>query len=213
MCVRFWTFLSHHFFCYGGVWFSSQWFEGKRFKQFCCLFCEFIFISSSIVWAIYLSVCCSRALVVAVISLFIASVNYPLETICTYAIITLFWVIFWDQYSAFTERYAKLDKILYTICTKNHSMELKQYEKGDGQTYFPKDLVDSVRRKVMPLAKSVRKLILTLSILVGVLIFILLGSTSTKGPNSKVLPGLSVILLAAQQLLQRYSNGREKKKN
>lgn len=197
-------------FCYGRVWFSSQWFEGKRSKQFCCLFLEFIFISFSIAWAIYLSVCCSKALVVAVTSLFIAGVNYPLETICTYAIITLFWVILWDQYCAFTERYAKLDKILYTICTKNHSMELKQYEK-DGQTYFPKELVDSVRRKVMPLSKSVKELIVTLLISVGILIFILFVATSTKVPNSKVLPALSSFLLLFQQVLQRYSNGRVKK--
>ena len=198
-------------FCYGRVWFSSQWFEGKRSKQFWCLFCEFIFISFSIAWAINLSFWCSKALVVAVASLFIAGEYYPLETICTYAIITLFWLIFWDQYSAFTERYAKLDKILYTICTKKHSMELKQYEKGDGQTNFPKELVDSVRRKVMPLSKSLRDLILTLSFLVGFLIFMLLVSISTKVPNSKVLPVLLCFLLIVQQVLQRYSYGREKK--
>lgn len=198
-------------FCYGRVWFSSQWFEGKRSKQFWCLFFEFILISFSIVWAIYLSVCCSKALVVAVTSLFIAGVNYPLETICTYAIITLFWVILWDQYSGFTERYAKLDKMLSTICTKNHPMKLKQYQKGDGHTYFPKDLVDSVQRKVMPLSKSVIELIVTLLISVGGLIFMLLVSTSTKVPNSKVLPVVFTFMLVVQQLLQRYSNGREKK--
>lgn len=200
-------------FCYGRVWFSSQWFEGKRSKQFWCLFLEFIFIFFSIVWAIYLSVCCSKALVVAVTSLFIAGVNYPLETVSTYAIITLFWVILWDQYSAFTERYAKLDKMISTICTKNHPMRLKQYQlqKGDGHTYFPKDLVDFVHRKVIPLSKSVRELIVTLLISVGGLIFMVLVSTSTKVPNSKVLPAVSSFMLLIQLLLHRYSNGREKK--
>ena len=198
-------------FCYGRVWFSSQWFEGKRYRQFWCLVCEFIVIFFSIVWAIYLSVCCHGALVVAVTSLSMACVNYPLETIFTYGIITLFWVILWDQYSAFTERYAKLDKMLSTICTKNHPMKLKQYQKGDGHTYFPKDLVDSVHRKVMPLSKSVRELIVTLFQLVVLFIFLLLVSTSAKVPNSKVLPAVFALMLFVQQLLQRYSNGREKK--
>lgn len=198
-------------FCYGRVWFSSQWFEGKRSKQFWCLFFEFIIISVSIVSVIHLSVCCSKALVDAVISLLVVCVNYPLETIGTYTAITLFWLILWDQYCAFTERYAKLDLILFTICTENHSMKLK-YQKGDGHTYFPKDLVDSVRRKVMPLSESVSKLILALSISVGVLIFILLVSTSTKVPNSKLLPVLSSLLLVIRMLHQCYSNFREKKK-
>lgn len=150
---------------------------------------------------------------VAVTSLFIAGVNYPLETVSTYAIITLFWVILWDQYSAFTERYAKLDKMISTICTKNHPMRLKQYQlqKGDGHTYFPKDLVDFVHRKVIPLSKSVRELIVTLLISVGGLIFMVLVSTSTKVPNSKVLPAVSSFMLLIQLLLHRYSNGREKK--
>lgn len=199
-------------FCYGRVWFSSQWFEGKRSKQFWCLFFEFIFISFSIVSVIHLSVCCSKALVDAVISLLVVCVNYPLETIGTYTAITLFWLILWDQYCAFTERYAKLDLILFTICTENYSMKLMKYQKGDGHTYFPKDLVDSVHRKVMPFSESVSKLILTLSISVGVLIFILLVSTSTKVPNSQLLPVLSSLLLVIRMLHQSYSNFREKKK-
>lgn len=199
--------------CYGRVWFSTDWFEGKRVKQFLCLFCEFIVISFSIVWAIYLSVCCSKALVVAVISLVIACVNYPEETLSTYAIITLFWLILWDQYCTFTERYAKLDLVLFNICTENHSKKLKQYQKGDEHTYFPKDLVDSVHRKLMPLSKSVRKVILTSLFFMGVYVLILLVSTSTKKPKSNILPVfLTFLVVIIVKFLQCYSNGREKKK-
>lgn len=68
-----------------------------------------------------------------------------------------------------------------------------------------------MHRKVIPLSKSVRELIVTLLISVGGLIFMVLVSTSTKVPNSKVLPAVSSFMLLIQLLLHRYSNGREKK--
>ena len=189
--------------CYGRMWFtakwSADWCQGNRYHrclQFTCLFIEFLIICSSIIWVVYLSICCYVALEIAFASLLITCNNYTVRTLLGWAIYIIFCHNLLSRYRSFTDKYDNLELMVCNMCTENHAKEIEQYQKGDATDVIniPEDLLVSVRNKLIPLKHSVRKLIRALLLWGGILLLLLIIISSLKESDIMVLTATVTLL-------------------
>ena len=188
---------------------SGNWFEKKLGKpQF--LFLEFVSICFSIVWVAYISYCCSLSLLMAITSLLISGMKYPIETFSSVAIYVVTWHSIWTLYSLFTDKYFALLSKLFDICGNNHGDQMKKYTIGI-KMYMPKALFDSACDKIEPVTENVKELFWQLFFYIIGHLFLFSIVCGTNYPKSVVLPVTLTFFIVVHPLLWDFLKKREQK--
>ena len=198
--------------CLGGSsrWFTVTWFESKRAKAL-FLFGGFALNCGSIVWVAYISYCCSLSLQIAIESLLISGMKYPIETLSSVIICVITWHYIWMLYSFFTNNYFGLLGKLFDICREHHHNEMKDYTIGY-KMYIPKKLFDCACDKFEPVTENLKKLGLRL-LLYSICLFLLFSFVyGTKYPKNVVLPATSTFLIVLHPLLWDFLRKRDEEK-
>ena len=186
--------------CYGRVWFAINYFDNRRFcLQLLCLALELVVIICSIIWTAYFSYCGSLSLEVALTTIILTFKQYPTETTLTIAINVLFWHILWDCYGSFTNKYDKLNLMLWNACSTNDAKDMEQYRR-EGTVQIPEDLL-VCRRKLVPLSDSLIELIMALSWRGFLIVLLLIIVPSSTVPDSGVLVAIVTLLGCIQPRL------------
>ena len=172
--------------CLGGCWCKRNWCEKKLGKPL-FLFLEFVSICFSIVWVAYISYCCSLSLLMAITSLLINGMIYPIETFSSVGIYVVTWHSIWTFYSLFTDKYFALLSKLFKICKNNHGDQMKKYTIGV-KMYIPKALFDSACDNFEPVTENVKELFWQLFFYIIGHLFLFSIVCGTNYPKSVVLP-------------------------
>lgn len=195
--------------CFGGCLCKRNWFENKLEKAL-FLFLEFVTICSSIVWVVYISYCCSLSLLMAITSLLISGMKYPIETFSSVAIYVVTWHSIWTLYSLFTDKYFALLSKLFDICGNNHGDQMKKYTIGI-KMYMPKALFDSACDKIEPVTENVKELFWQLFFYIIGHLFLFSIVCGTNYPKSVVLPVTLTFFIVVHPLLWDFLKKREQK--
>ena len=196
--------------CLGGCWFTVNWFENKLAKAL-VIFVEFTSICFSIAWVAYISYCCSLSLQIAIESLLISSMKYPIETLSSMIICVLTWHYIWTLYSFFTNIYFGLLAKLFDICREHHHYEMKDYTIGY-KMYIPKKLFDFACDKFEPVTENFKKLGLRLLLYTTCLFLLFSFVYGTKYPKNVVLPATSTLLIVLHPVLWDFLRKRDEEK-
>ena len=165
---------------------SGNWFEKKLGKPQ-CLFLKFVSFCFSIGWVAYISYCCSLSLLMAITSLLISGMKYPIETFSSVGIYVVTWHSIWTFYSLFTDKYFALLSKLFKICKNNHGDQMKKYTIGV-KMYIPKALFDSACDNFEPVTENVKELFWQLFFYIIGHLFLFSIVCGTNYPKSVVLP-------------------------
>lgn len=195
--------------CLGGCCFKGNRFENKLGKAL-FLFLEFVFICFSIVWVAYISYCCSLSLLMAITSLLISGMKYPIETFSSVGIYVVTWHSIWTLYSLFTDKYFALLSKLFDICKNNHGDQMKKYTIGV-KMYMPKALFDSACDKIEPVTENVKELFWQLFLYIIGHLFLFSIVCGTNYPKSVVLPVTLTFFIVVHPLLWDLLKKREQK--
>lgn len=196
--------------CLGGCLFTVAWFENK-WKKALFLFGKFALTCGSIAWVAYISYCCSLSLQIAIESLLISGMKYPIETLSSVIICVLTWHYIWMLYSFFTNNYFGLLGKLFDICREHHCNEMKDYTIGY-KMYIPKKLFDCACDKFEPVTENLKKLGLRLLLYTICLFFLFSFVYGTKYPKKVVLPAASTLLVVIHPLLWDFLRKRDEEK-
>ena len=196
--------------CLGGCWFTVTWFESKRAKAL-FLFVGFALNCGSIVWVAYISYCCSLSLQIAIESLLISGMKYPIETLSSVIICVLTWHYIWMLYSFFTNNYFGLLGKLFDICREHHRNEMKDYT-TEYKMYIPKKLFGCACDKFEPVTENLKKLGLRLLLYTICLFFLFSFVYGTKYPKKVVLPAASTLLVVLHPVLWDFLRKRDEEK-
>lgn len=168
--------------CYGRMWITGEWLEHNSqfhyriFRFIACHVFEFLLICSSVAWVTYFSFCTSLVVETAITGVTSTLKLHPMETIKYLLISTFLLKNVWDCYRSFTGKYDDLTVKLfksYKESYKKNNHKLINYQHGN-VIAIPKDLFDKACVEMMPLDKSVLKLIIRVSV-VSVIWIILYG--------------------------------------
>ena len=196
--------------CLGGCWFTVNWFENKLAKAL-VIFVEFTSICFSIAWVAYISYCCSLSLQIAIESLLISGMKYPIETLSSVIICVLTWHYIWMLYSFFTNNYFGLLAKLFDICREHHRNEMKDYT-SEYKMYIPKKLFCCACDKFEPVTENLKKLGLRLLLYTICLFFLFSFVYGTKYPKKVVLPAASTLLIVLHPVLWDFLRKRDEEK-
>ena len=198
--------------CLGGCQFRSTGnYCGNKLAKALSLFVEFVLICSSIAYVAYISYCCSLSLQIAIESLFISGMKYPIETLSSVIICVLTWHYIWMLYSFFTNNYFGLLAKLFDICREHHRNEMKDYTIGY-KMYIPKKLFGCACDKFEPVTENLKKLGLRLLLYTICLFFIFSFVYGTKYPKKVVLPAASTLLVVLHPVLWDFLRKRDEEK-
>ena len=189
--------------CHGGCWYTVHWFKNELAKAL-VLFLEFASVCMSIAWVAYISYCSFLSLEIAIESLLIGGMKYPIETLSAVAIYVLTRESIWKLYSLFTNIYVKLLDKLFKICWKHHCNEMKKYTIGK-KTYLPKNLFDKACNEFEPVSKNFKKLVWYLFLYTICLFFLFSIIFGTKYPKKAVLPAAVTIIIVLRALIWELS--------
>ena len=197
-------------FCYGGCWYTVNIFENKLAKR-SVLFLEFVWICISITWVTSISYGCSLSLQMAIKSLYISGLMYPIETFSSVAIYLITWHSIWTLYSSFTKIYFDLLTKLFDICSEHHRNEMKDYMTGC-KMYIPKDLFDSACNNFEPVTDNLKKLGWRLLLHTTCLFFFFSIIYGTKYPKKVVLPTTLTFFIVFHPLSLDFLRKRDEEK-
>ena len=184
---------------------------GNKLAKALSLFVEFALICSSIAYVAYISYCCSLSLQIAIESLFICGMKYPIETLSSVIICVLTWHYIWMLYSFFTNNYFGLLAKLFDICREHHRNEMKDYT-TEYKMYIPKKLFGCACDKFEPVTENLKKLGLRLLLYTICLFFLFSFVYGTKYPKKVVLPAASTLLVVLHPVLLDFLRKRDEEK-